>query len=113
MNLPRKKPIRRFTPMKRVGKMTLKWNRARAELKKGFENAGITRCELQISRCWRDNGLTFAHRVKRRFIRDEVELRMVCLACISCHSIIEAMSHEEMFEAVDSVIRRRNYGCRF
>lgn len=99
--------LSRKTPMKRGGKKTLAWEQAKRELKPRFQRAGITTCELHLKGCWHDNGLTFAHRVKRRFITTPEELRTVCVACLSCHQTIEKMSHDAMKLHVMAAIEGR------
>lgn len=95
------------TPMKRKGKKTLAWDKVKRELKPQFERAGITTCELRRKQCTGNYFLTWAHRVKRRFITTDAELSTVVLACVNCHLEIEIMSHAAMKREVDSVIARR------
>lgn len=99
--------MNRTKPMKRRGKKTLEWYKARAELKKEFERMGITACELRLKGCTSNFALSFAHRIKRRFITTEQELKIVALACLNCHNIIEAQGHEKMARAVDQAIANR------
>ena len=86
-----------------------KWNRVRAKLKKRFYAMGITFCEM----CGRTDFLSFAHRLKRRFITTDEELEMVALLCMDnpqgkgCHNKLEHSSHEEMFERITEIIRTR------
>lgn len=87
----------------KTGKKTKQWNRIRAKVKKDFESKGITRCE----KCGSDFGLSFAHRAKRRFIKDEQELSTVALLCIPCHQVIEAKTHEQMFSEITQIIEQR------
>lgn len=94
--------VRKHKPMRR-GKKSAKWDAVRASLKIEFERMGVTRCEL----CFGTFGLGFAHRMKRRFITDDDELRMVCLLCTSCHEKIEFSGHEAMFEAITAIITSR------
>lgn len=88
--------------MKRRGKRVLEWERVRRDLKREFEAAGITRCES----CGRYYNLGFAHRLKRRYIDNEAELRCVALLCNTCHDKTEWSTHKEMFEFVTSIILR-------
>lgn len=87
---------------------------AKAELKPKFEAAGITECELRIpGTCWVNNGLTWAHAVKRRFLdKNAVEghptnIQTVILACVQCHNAIEKLPHEEMLNIVMRTIDSR------
>lgn len=89
-----------------IGLKTLEWDRARAKLKKQFEAAGITRCEFGYNGCWRDNGLSFAHIDKRRYLRPN-ELYIVALACIVCHNELERMPRRVMRETIMAVITKR------
>lgn len=99
-------PLKR-TPMKRVGKKTREWDTVRADLKKRFAAAGITECELKRPGCWRNNGLGFAHSLKRRNITNPENLREVVLACNVCHDQIEALPELDMMGVVVTVIRAR------
>ena len=86
------------------------WNKVRSQLKKEFSAKGIEFCEM----CGRRDYLSFAHRLKRRFITDEVELKMVALLCMSnpdgigCHNELEHSSHEKMFEEITRIIENRS-----
>ena len=86
--------------IRQIGKKTTEWDVARAELKKHFELAGIVSCQLRWKGCWVNNALSFAHRLKRRFITDEEELRIVGLVCIPCHNLLEPMPSEKMYQIV-------------
>lgn len=83
-----------------ISKKTLAWDRLRAKLKKEFADKGITYCEM----CGRNDYLSFAHRIKRRYITDEQELRTVALLCMDnpdgqgCHSILEYGDKQVMFD---------------
>ena len=88
--------------MKR-GKKTRAWDHTRAKLKKQFFEIGVTTCE----ECGADNFLSFAHRLKRRFITDEAELATVALLCIPCHEKVERLGHSEMFRRITDIINRR------
>ena len=92
-----------------VGKKTLKWMRVRAKLKRKFDAAGITACELGYPGCWKDESLGFAHGKKRRkLIGDELET-LVVLACNSCHDRIERLPAPAMMVIVESVIAERGW----
>lgn len=62
---------------------------------------GITRCEV----CGTDNYLSFAHRLKRRDITTDEELRTVALLCITDHERIEYGGN--MFDDINEIINRR------
>lgn len=86
---------------------TQQWDNERRKLKKYFEETlGITVCELRLPGCSYNNYLSFAHSKKRREIHGE-EIREVVLACINCHTVIERMSHDEMYEIVRLIIENR------
>lgn len=91
--------------MIKAGKKTKAWNKARKELKVEFEKLGITTCEIRFTHCWFNNALSFAHTRKRRNVRD---LKRVVLACVPCHSIIEAWPEEKMEEFLEKIIESRN-----
>lgn len=80
------------------------WDRERAKLKVQFERQGITRCES----CNGSFALSFAHRYKRRFITTLEELRVCVLLCQSCHHKIEYSGHENMLNAVNALIEKRD-----
>ena len=82
------------------------WDNTRKSIKAVFEKAGITSCELSFYGCSGANYLSFAHSRKRREISGD-ELREVVLACQSCHNRLERMTHEEMYELVNLVIKGR------
>lgn len=87
---------------------TQEWERTRRELKKKFELAGITSCEVMYDpgRCWRQFGLGFAHVDKRRHLEDG-ELTAVVIACNYCHDLIEKLPREEMRELIENIIKSR------
>ena len=89
--------------MKKRGKKAREWERVRAELKKAFEAAGIVRCEV----CGTDENLGFAHRLKRRHITTEAELRVVALLCNRDHDALELLGEEKMRPAIEAIIQRR------
>lgn len=89
--------------MLRRGKKATKWDRVRAELKKEFEAKGIVTCEI----CGRSDYLSFAHRLKRRFITDEEELRQVALLCEKHHANLEYGGHDRMYAEITKIIARR------
>lgn len=63
------------------------------KLKKIYEEKGITTCELRLSDCWEDNGLSFAHRHKRIWYKGQEhklsEFNQTILCCLQCHQKIE------------------------
>src|SRR5688572_30811423 len=78
------------------------WNRTRAKLKKKFLALGITRCQM----CGRTDYLSFAHRLKRRFIGTQEELEIVALLCMDnpdskgCHNKLEHGPKNVMFRVI-------------
>lgn len=98
--------------MLRRGKKTRQWDKVRAELKKEFEAKDIVTCEI----CGRSDYLSFAHRLKRRKITDEAELRQVALLCMDspqgegCHNKLEYGGHERMYNEITAIIARRGNG---
>ena len=80
------------SPLKRLGKKGLAWEKVRRELKVKFQRAGITTCEIRGHGCWYDNGLGFAHAKKRRNLGPG-ELSVVALACCVCHDRIDVREH--------------------
>lgn len=79
------------------------WTKIRAGLKRDFERAGVTYCQMCGSHSGGTLGLSFAHRVKRRFIAsdDEAEKRTVALLCTyPCHNKLEVGSKKVMYDTV-------------
>ena len=96
------------TPIKKLGKKGLAWEKCRRELKVKFERAGITSCEVRGAGCWHDNGLGFMHAKKRRNLGPG-ELSIVILACNTCHDLWECGSEAKMEKMVlDIIANRRN-----
>lgn len=93
--------------IRRAGKKTLHWEKTRKELKIRFERVGITTCEMRTIGCWIDNGLGFAHRLKRRNITTQDELERVALLCNSCHDKLEEGPEQRMADCIDVLIERR------
>lgn len=92
-----------------AGKKGRAWAKARRELKVEFERVyGITACEERGPGCMVDDGLGFAHRLKRRFIQTKDELMHVALLCNACHDRWETAGHERMREAIDRIIAGRD-----
>lgn len=94
------------TPLKRLGKRGMEWERVRRELKARFLKAGITECEVRGHGCWHDNGLGFMHAKKRRNLGPG-ELSVVVLACNICHDQWESGSESKMEQMVLDIIARR------
>lgn len=100
-------PLQRKTALRRVGKKTSEWDSLRAKLKVRFERAGITTCEVRLPNCWRDNGLGFLHRLKRRNVTTPGELERVALGCNRCHDALEILPEMEMARRIDTIIDAR------
>ena len=103
----RTKPYKSFGRSKKVDA----WSKVRAELKREFYEKQIVTCEL----CGYSDALSFAHRLKRRYITDEMELRQVALLCMDigehkgCHSTLEVGDKQVMYNTITELIERR--GC--
>ena len=94
-------------PLKQAGKKTKAWDEAREELKKEFEEMGITECEIRLKGCRKNNFLSFAHIDKRKNLSKE-DLKEVVLACVPCHNIVEfKWGREKMKEFLMSIIKNR------
>jgi 4-hydroxy-3-methylbut-2-en-1-yl diphosphate synthase IspG/GcpE len=95
--------------MLRRGRKTAKWDRIRAELKKQFAAMNLIVCEM----CGRTNFLSFAHRLKRRYITTDEELKTVALLCMSnpdgegCHTKLEHGDKQVMYDTITEIIERR------
>ncbi len=57
--------------------------------------------------CSSDFGLSFAHRLKRRHIQTEDELKTVALLCIKCHEKVERGNSETMYLTITEIIEKR------
>lgn len=105
--LGRVNPVPKPKKIKKVSKVE-EWNRVRRELVQEFKDRNITSCELGLEGCQRNNFLTFAHTVKRRYVTD---LKRVVLACVLCHSKIEYDSIKwtglKMEEYLEGIIKNR------
>lgn len=104
---PSTTPIGRTQFLRRVGRRTRKWERVRRQLKCEFTARGITTCELRLPGCTYDDQLGFAHRLKRRHITTDEELRRVALLCSNCHQTLELNGEAKMCRVIDSLIARR------
>lgn len=89
--------------MKR-GKKSIAWDRLRAKLKIEFAAMGLTFCES----CGSNWNLRFCHRLKRRFITTESELRTVALLCEKCDTELEYSGHTNLYEKITAIIDRRD-----
>ncbi len=76
-------------PTRKKKSKVQEWSEARRDLKKEYESKGIIQCEIQLSGCWINNALSFAHKFKRRDPRCEHTYQGTLLACIPCHQKIE------------------------
>jgi len=98
------KEIEKPLKMKQIGKQGKQWIKARAKLKKEYEERGITTCEARLEGCMRTFALSFHHRHKRYFYIGKPELlgdfNQVILVCASCHHILEGSKDltEEIFK---------------
>jgi len=93
--------------MIKQGKKTIAWSKIRAELKKEFEEKGITYCEVGYDGCTRNNFLSFSHGDKRRYLTDDELRNLVVVACIPCHQWLEALPRTELRAITNRIIRRR------
>lgn len=122
-SLERRTPLKAKTSMKRtamkpkrkkiclwVGKKTRQWITVRARLKRRFDAASITTCELGYPGCWKDESLGFAHGRKRRQLKDNEIETLTILVCNPCHDKIEVLSAPAMLAIVQSVIAERGWG---
>lgn len=92
----------------KAGKRTLKRQAMNKRLKKLFiEKSYPQTCELKLQGCLGTWALTWAHSKKSRFLITDDDWMEAALACVHCHNIIEAKSHEEMFNHVTTAINRR------
>jgi len=105
------KQMKRGTKRLGPGKKTKRWNSARAFIKRRFQAAGITTCELQGKLkhdCGVDNYLGFAHDAKRRKL-GESDLFRVILICNFAHDIIEVWPSGQMKTIVSETIQQRTF----
>ena len=77
----------------RPGKKTKQWQKIKVQLKKLFEEKGITSCEVRLEGC-RNFFLTWAHLHKRHWYLGENEILLgdfsqVLLCCVDCHQKLE------------------------
>lgn len=102
-SLTRRIPIVRKVPMKRVGKRTIAWTKARAKLKVAFAAAGITRCEV----CGSSFALGFAHSLPRRFVTCDLDMFEVALLCSEHHAQCDDHGHAHQLLTVKNIIANR------
>lgn len=100
-------PARARKPAFKKGPKTKEWDADRAKLKKVFVRAGITRCELEYSKCQGDSFLGFCHSKKRRNVVTKDDREEVVLGCQNCHDVIEVLDHTSMEIVVRSAIDSR------
>lgn len=94
-------------PIAKIGKKGSASLQAVDTLKGMFEKVGIVICEIKKEgMCWRSNALTFAHLEKRRKLT-VADLLTVVLACIPCHTWVEALPAEEMKKTLQEIIDKR------
>lgn len=106
-----KKNFKKSKPINPLGKKGREWQGARKQLKLFFENATIMECELKYENCTKDDFLTWAHSLKRRYIdrnsgRGDQLLECI-LACQNCHQRIEFLPKEQMEQIVLEIIKNR------
>ena len=78
------------------------WNALRPKLKAKFAAMNVTSCEV----CGSTFALSFAHRVKRRFIHTDAELATVALLCAEHHHAIEYGGN--MYTRINEIIESRS-----
>lgn len=81
------------SPLKRQGKKGRENTKANAQIDRMFREYEITTCEARLPGCWINEGLTRAHRKKRReYYREPEKLsdfNEVILCCLACHDKME------------------------
>jgi len=92
-----------------IGKKGKAWIKAKKKLIERYRQEGITTCEMRLSGCMNDFGLSFAHRYKRRDSRCEHTFEKTCLACAFCHNKTEydRELNREVFNRI-SLERKKN-----
>lgn len=84
------KKYRAIRQIGRQGKINIEANR---KLRLLYQDKGLEKCEVGLSKCMRTFGLSFAHRHKRNWYYSKPELlsdfNQTILACASCHSELE------------------------
>ena len=91
-----------------VGPRTKKRRVMNQRLKKRHIEKGYPQsCELKLDGCLEAWALSWAHSRKSRFLQKDEDWMHACLACVSCHNKVEAMSHDAMFAVVSRAINNR------
>lgn len=94
--------------MIKPGKKTKEWDKAKVELKKEFQEMGITSCEIRLPDCTNSYMLGWAHTRKRRFVTD---IKRVVLACQNCHQKVEyeceKWTSKDMETYLEEIIQKR------
>lgn len=85
------------------------WINERRTLKAEFFARGQTTCEGRFEGCMVNDGLTFAHSLKRRHITTKTLMRQVALLCVVCHQRIEVMGEAAMCRIVRQLIEKRMF----
>jgi hypothetical protein len=90
------------------------WTKLRAEIKRDFERAGVTHCQMCGSHSGGVLGLSFAHAKKRRDCVTDEDKRTIALLCVyPCHEKLEfgpkdvmretvTRLHQEVYEQIDT-----------
>lgn len=99
------------SPLRRVGKKTREWDKARAELKVKCIREGRTHCELRYPGCWGE-AHGFCHSLKRRNITSPELLREAILGCNSCHQRLELLPESEMARIVREILSCQSAATR-
>lgn len=94
-----------FRKKKKISVKNQAWQNVKKYLHKWFEDNGITKCEIRYEGCFYNSHLTYAHRLKRRHITTEDELKTVVVACVHCHDIVER--DPKMYNVITEIIKNR------
>ena len=83
----------RRTFLRKIGKYGKRNLAANRKLKDNYAGSGITECEIQLDGCTYGFGLGFAHKHKRSWYYDKLELlssiEETVIACSNCHAQME------------------------
>ena len=107
--------LKRGLRIKPIGRRGREWDAARRRVRERLDAAGIRSCEFGFVGCWKTEGLSLAHAVKRRYLQRNAEvgspyhIETCAIACMPvCHKILdEQMSAPMMLEQVMAAIARR------
>ncbi len=101
----KRSPIKRSQKaIPKLGKKGKASKAATAKATAEHANKGRTRCE----KCFSEFGAANAHRYKRIDIKTKAELETTVILCAKCHFHVDfEMPHEDMKEALDSLIETR------